>query len=79
MLRLRIKEVAEAQGLNRSQLQLKSGVTLPLLNRYWSNNTTEVKLDALYKIANALGVRAGDLIVGEEETAQGSAVIDEAA
>lgn len=67
MLRLRVKETAEAQGFNRSQLQLKSGVTLPLLNRYWANNTTEVKLDALRRIAIALGVRAGDLIVEEEE------------
>ena len=67
MLRLRIKEVAEAQGLNRSQLQIKSGVTLPLLNRYWSNNTTEIRLDALEKIATALGVKAGDLFVEEEQ------------
>jgi len=60
---LRIKEIAERQGMNRSQLQIKSGVTLPLLNRYWHNNTTEIKLDALHKIAKALGVKAGDLLV----------------
>jgi DNA-binding Xre family transcriptional regulator len=63
LLRLRVKEMAEERGMNRSQLQLKSGVTLPLLNRYWHNNTTEIKLDALEKIARALGVRAGDLLV----------------
>jgi len=68
MLRLRIKEVAEAQGLNRSQLQLRSSVTLPLLNRYWNNNTTEVKLDALEKIARALGVNPGDLIMVVEDS-----------
>ena len=62
MLRLRVKELAEAQGLNRSRLQIRSGVTLPLLNRYWNNNTTEIKLDALEKIAKALGVKAGDPI-----------------
>jgi transcriptional regulator with XRE-family HTH domain len=62
MIRLRVKELAESQGLNRSQLQLKSGVTLPLLNRYWNNNTTEVKLDAIEKIAKALGVKPGELI-----------------
>ena len=66
-MKLRIKEVAEAQGLNRNQLPLKSGVTLPLLTRYWNNTTTEVKLEALGKIANALGVRAGDLIVSDAE------------
>lgn len=68
MLRLRIKEIAEAQNLNRSQLQLKSGVTLPLLNRYWWNNTTEIKLEALEKIAKALGVKASDLLVEEDTT-----------
>ena len=62
MLRLRVKELAEEQGLNRNQLQLKSGVTLPLLNRYWSNQTGAVTLDALERIAHALGVKATDLI-----------------
>ncbi len=65
MLKLRVKEVAEARGLNRNQLQLKSGVTLPLLTRYWNSTTTEVKLDALEKIAKALEVKPGDLIVSE--------------
>jgi DNA-binding Xre family transcriptional regulator/predicted GIY-YIG superfamily endonuclease len=69
MLRLKIKKLAEAQDMNRSQLQIKSGVTLPLLNRYWNNNTTEVKLDALEKIARALGVKAGELFEeGETKT-----------
>jgi len=67
MLKLRVKELAEAQGLNRSQLQLKSQVTLPLLTRYWWNKTTEVKLDALDRIAKALGVKASELLVEEED------------
>lgn len=69
-MRLRIKEVAEAQGLNRNQLQLKSGVTLPLLTRYWNNTTTEVKLEALEKIARALGVQPGDLMSFDDEPEQ---------
>ena len=74
MLKLRVKELAEERGLNRSQLQIKSGVTLPLLNRYWNNSTTEVKLDALEKIARALGVEPGVLIVTDEDTAKQQAV-----
>jgi transcriptional regulator with XRE-family HTH domain len=62
MLRLRIKELAESKGLNRNQLQLKSGVTLPLLTRYWMNNTESVTLSALEKIAHALGVKGTDLL-----------------
>lgn len=65
LLRLRVKEIAEKQGLNRSQLQLKSGVTLSLLNRYWNNNTSEVRIEALEKIAKALGVKSTDLLVDE--------------
>jgi DNA-binding Xre family transcriptional regulator len=67
MTRLRIAEVATQRGLNQSQLQIKSGVTPPLLNRYWHNNTQGVNLAALTKIARALGVKPGDLIVEEDE------------
>ncbi len=66
MVRLIIKELAEARGLNRSQLQLKSGVTLPLLTRYWKNQTESVTLDALARIARALGVKPGDLIIDND-------------
>lgn len=62
MLRLRIKEIADEQDINRNQLQLKSGVTLPLLNRYWNNATTEVRLEALEKIAKALNVKPTELL-----------------
>jgi DNA-binding Xre family transcriptional regulator len=62
MLRLRVQELATAQGYNKNQLQLRSGVTLPLLTRYWNNEVDGAKFDALEKIARALGVRAIDLL-----------------
>ncbi len=65
MARLVIQNIAKAKGLNRSQLQLRSGVTLPLLTRYWKNQTESVTLDALERIAAALGVKPGDLIVSD--------------
>lgn len=67
-IRLAIKEIAEAKKLNRSQLQLKSGVTIPLLNRYWNNETTSVTLDALERIAEVLDVEPGSLIVKAKRT-----------
>lgn len=67
MARLVIKEVAEKQGLNQSQLQIKSGVTPALMNRYWRSKTESVTLDELAKIARALGVRTGDLITDDEK------------
>jgi transcriptional regulator with XRE-family HTH domain len=69
MPRLVIKEIAERQGLNQSQLQIKSGVTPSLLNRYWRNTADRVTLSELGKIARVLGVKSGDLIVdnGDKE------------
>jgi DNA-binding Xre family transcriptional regulator len=67
MIRLRIKEVAEAQGLNQSRLQIKSGVTIALLRRYWHNQSKDVRLEELEKIARALGVKPGDLLAGDEQ------------
>jgi len=66
MAKLVIKEVAEKQGLNQSQLQIKAGVTPALMNRYWRDKTESVTLSELAKIARALGVRTGDLIADEE-------------
>ena len=68
MLYLVVKLEARKQGLNRNQLQLMSGVTLPLLTRYWNNATTEVRLDALERIAKALKITSpSHLIMTERE------------
>ena len=37
------------------------------LRRYWNNQTDSVVLDALARIARVLGVKPGDLIVGDDE------------
>src|SRR5436309_4585064 len=67
MLRLRVKEVAEQQGLNQSQLQIKAGVNMGLLRRYWHNETSEVRFEPLEKIAHALGVKPEELLISDEE------------
>jgi transcriptional regulator with XRE-family HTH domain len=66
MVRLIIKEVAEKQGMNRSQLQIRAGVTLPMLNRYWNNKTESVHLASIDRIARALGVQVRDLFAAED-------------
>jgi DNA-binding Xre family transcriptional regulator len=63
MIRLRIKEMADAKGIKQYQLAQRSGVTPQLLNRYWNNNIQRVDLEELNKIAIALEVAPGDLIV----------------
>jgi DNA-binding Xre family transcriptional regulator len=67
VVRLQIKDIAQRQNMNRSQLQMKAGVTMPLLNRYWNNKTKSVNLQALGKIARTLSVSVRDLFADNEE------------
>ncbi len=67
VVRLQIKDIAQKQNMNRSQLQMKAGITMPLLNRYWNNKTSSVNLEALGKLARALGVSVRDLLTDHEE------------
>ncbi|OLD63774.1 MAG: hypothetical protein AUF65_01315 [Chloroflexi bacterium 13_1_20CM_50_12] len=65
MIRLVIKDLALERGIKQYQLAELSGVTPQLLNRYWNNHTQRVELVQLSRIAKALGVKPGDLMVEE--------------
>ncbi len=76
MPRLRLKELAEERDFNISQLQRQSGLDLGMVRRYCYNKGTkgplnDVNLIALGKLAQVLGVQAGDLISTEEEDGEG--------
>lgn len=71
MPRLRVREVAEQQGMNLSQLQRKADIAVRTARRYWFNTKTgnvtgepmeELHLGILKQIADALGVQPTDLI-----------------
>ena len=75
MARLRVREIAEAQGYNMSQLQRQSGVTMPSIRRYWYNTRDgkasgeplrEVDLVVLEAIARVLGVGVRELFTNGE-------------
>lgn len=69
MIRIALKDLAEAKGLNLSQVQRQSGLTMGLVRRYWYNETEEVKLSALAKLCALLNCTPGDLIqIGENTT-----------
>lgn len=68
MVKLLVKHFATKRSLSRYRLAKMSGVSRPLVCRYWSNNTTEIKLEAIQNIARALGIRVVDLF---EETEEG--------
>jgi transcriptional regulator with XRE-family HTH domain len=64
-VKIRLQELAEAQGLNLSQVQRRSGLTMTLVRRYWRNETTSVTLEALDVLSDLLHVAPGDLLVKE--------------
>ena len=75
MARLRIRDIAVAQGLNMSQLQRRSGLTMGVVRRYWYNTANGlaegeplemVSLEHIDRLATVLGVELGDLL--EEDT-----------
>jgi transcriptional regulator with XRE-family HTH domain len=70
-VRLRIAEVAEAQGLNQSQLAEKSGVSPQVVNRYWNNFTKSVSLELFVKLADTLQVSLDELVESDKETRLG--------
>ena len=79
MARLRIREIAEEQGLNMSQLQRQSGMTMGVVRRYWYNTANGlaegeplemVSLAYINKLAEVLKVEPGDLL-GDQETSEG--------
>lgn len=86
MPRLIVRELAEARGINMSQLQRSSGVTMPSVRRYWYNTSNgkavghpikEIDLTVLEAIAKALGVETRDLIGNDsrkEATEEGNSL-----
>jgi DNA-binding Xre family transcriptional regulator len=61
MLRLRIKEVSESRGINKSRLARLADLGVTTVNNLWSGERTNVQLDTLVAIANALNVSIEDL------------------
>ena len=68
LVKLRVREVAQAKGFNLSRLQRRSGLTMGMIRRYWYNETTQVSLDALGTLAHLLEVKSGELLIDEAET-----------
>jgi DNA-binding Xre family transcriptional regulator len=65
MVRLRIKEVAEAKGINMAKLSRMADVGYTTTQALFHNPDHDVSLYILARIAKALGVSICDLI---EET-----------
>jgi DNA-binding Xre family transcriptional regulator len=61
LFRYRVREVAESQGVNLTQLARRADITRETAERYWSNKVTR-PTQALRKLARALHCKVEDLI-----------------
>ena len=61
MVRLKVKEVAEARGVNKSQLSRRADLALTTVNELWDGTREDVRISTLAAIAGALGVKISDL------------------
>jgi DNA-binding Xre family transcriptional regulator len=63
MVVIRLKELAQAKGLNKSQLQKRSGLDMGVIRRYWDDETESYNRHALDKLCDVLACTPGDLLV----------------
>jgi len=62
MIRLKVREIAEKQGLNMAQLARRADLDNNTVRKIWHDPTKEISTITLDKIARALGVNASELI-----------------
>jgi transcriptional regulator with XRE-family HTH domain len=62
----RLREILESHVMTQQALADASGVSLPTVSRLCRNETAQVSLATLDKLACALGVEPGELIVREK-------------
>jgi DNA-binding Xre family transcriptional regulator len=68
MLRLRVKEIAQQQGLGQGKLARMADMDIKTLARIYKNPYSEVSSVTLEKLARALSVSIADLIEEVDET-----------
>ena len=66
-LRHRIREVAEAKGFTRTKLSRRADINYRTVDAVWNDPYHIMTRDTLYRIAKALKVPIGDLLVQEPD------------
>jgi DNA-binding Xre family transcriptional regulator len=62
----RLRELLAEHEMTQQRLADESGVSLVTISRLCRNETAQVSLETLDKIAGALGIEPGELIVREK-------------
>lgn len=68
MIRLRVKEIAQAQGRNISDLQRLTGLSYPGTHALWHNKVSRIDFDTLDVLRKALRVSVCELLETVEES-----------
>lgn len=67
MIKLRVQEVAKAQGHNISDLQRLTGLSYPGTHALWHNRVTRIDFATLDTLRKALRVNVCELLEAVEE------------
>lgn len=67
MIKLRVKEVAQAQGHNISDLQRLTGMSYPGTHALWHNRVSRIDLETLDLLRKALRVSVCELLEAVDE------------
>ncbi len=70
MVRLRVRELAETQGLDITRLARRADLGYPTVAALWNDTAERPALKTLAAVARVLGVKTGELIVDEAEEEQ---------
>ncbi len=68
MIRLRVKEIAQAKGISQGKLSRMSDVDDNTIKRIYRNPTAVVTTETINKLANALGVSTMELMEDVPDT-----------
>ncbi len=67
MTYLRVRELAEAQGLNITTLARKAELSYTTAHALWHDRTDQLNRKTLDRLARALGVQVSELFGGDPE------------
>jgi DNA-binding Xre family transcriptional regulator len=68
MAQLRVKEFATKRRISQADLHRMTGLSLPLIGRYWNNKVDRITFDAVERLAKALEVQPASLIDWKAKT-----------
>jgi len=72
MVRLKVKEVAQAKGISQRKLSKLSGVDIKNIQKVFRNPESIVNTETLDKLAKALGVDVRELLESVPDDTQGN-------